>query len=285
MKKIILFLLLFASKLCAQYPVATFDKMFVDCINQWVILQPKDTIYTFGFVYLDPQAGLTFDLAGHFTMKDSTFIFDKEEKASYKYRLSSQNNIPVSIIPETMYKKLDIQKVPNWLDSYKSDENSPQYMYSMGYLYNEWNECAKAVPFLERAMKINPNFVASNGLKLSAELAFSYSCISNYDKAISVLETSLENDPNDAYTYKELIYAQIHSDKISDAIEAFNSAITICKNTEYNGENAINILATFFNKNEKENFDKWLPIAKEWNEKNNTYLNKIIEMENKINNK
>jgi len=290
MKKIIL-LLLCASKLCAQSPVViAFDKVFVDCINQWVILQPKDSIFPFGFVYLDSQAGLTLDMAGHFTLKDSTFVVEKEKNASYKYRLSFQENIPVAIVPEAMYKKLDIQKVPDWLDAYKTDENSPQYMYAMGYLYNEWNECAKAVPFLERAMEINPDFVSANGSKLAVELAFSYNCLNQSEKAISVLQTSLKNDSTDAYIYKELIYAQIKSDKMSDATVTFDSAIKACKNTEYNGENAFNILATFFNKNDMENFEKWLSVAKEWNEKNNTqlnntYLNKINAMENEINKK
>jgi tetratricopeptide (TPR) repeat protein len=286
MKKLSLFLLLFvAPKLYAQqYTVGNFDKRFPDCINHWVIIQPKDTTYSFGFVYLDMTAGLTFDLAGSFSIKDTTFIVDKIKNTSIKYRLISQkNNVPVTILPDSLYKKLDIQATPDWFKFYKTDENSTQYLFTMGYTYNDWNECAKAVPFLEKAMQINPNFVSVNGSKLTAELAFSYNCLGEYDKTIPVLQTSLKNDSNDAYTYKELIYAQIHSGKISEAEETFDTAVNVCKNTEFNGENAYNILGFYFRKQDKKNFEKWLPAARKWNKNNEVLLNSITAMENKIN--
>ena len=41
-----------------------------DCENQWVVLyhKPDDRNYTYGFVYIDPQAGFTLHITGSFTI-------------------------------------------------------------------------------------------------------------------------------------------------------------------------------------------------------------------------
>lgn len=41
-----------------------------DCENRWVALyhKPEDHDYTYGFVYIDPQAGFTLQYFGRFTI-------------------------------------------------------------------------------------------------------------------------------------------------------------------------------------------------------------------------
>ncbi|MDR2147359.1 MAG: tetratricopeptide repeat protein [Tannerella sp.] len=294
MRNILLFFLLFTAKLQAADTLMVlskhftdsmmvFNKHFTDCMNQWVALPPQDTTFIFGFVYLDPSAGLTLDLAGTFSLKNNTFSVEKFETATYKYRLDqTPPQVLVAAISEGMYKKLDIEKFPGWLEDYKIDENSLQYLFIRGYTYNAWDECVKAIPFLERAFKMDAGYVASNGLKLSTELAFSYNCTGDYDNAISVLQTALENDANDAYIYKEIIFAQTHSNRIEDAIKTCQSAKDNCKDTTWNGENVFNILRAFYEKKDRNNFDKWLETAKKSNENNETYLSYIKQMEEEM---
>src|SRR5690348_13404764 len=72
----------------------TYDVHMSDCENQWVVLyhKPDDADYTYGFVYIDPQAGFTLHYVGRFTI-DTNGNFQVEpnpippDKASLKIRL------------------------------------------------------------------------------------------------------------------------------------------------------------------------------------------------------
>ena len=44
-----------------------FDKRFVECEDHWVTFNMnKDSSYTYGFIYIDEEAGLTFNREGNF---------------------------------------------------------------------------------------------------------------------------------------------------------------------------------------------------------------------------
>src|ERR1700733_9631923 len=62
----------------------TYDVHMSDCEDRWVVLyhRPEDSDYTYGFVYIDPQAGFTLHFGGRFTID-----------ADGKYR-SAPNPIP-----------------------------------------------------------------------------------------------------------------------------------------------------------------------------------------------
>ncbi len=47
-----------------------YDAHMSDCENRWVALyhKPEDSDYTYGFVYIDPQAGFTLHYVGRFTI-------------------------------------------------------------------------------------------------------------------------------------------------------------------------------------------------------------------------
>src|SRR5262249_28395776 len=70
----------------------SYDVHMSDCEDRWVALyhKPEDHDYTYGFVYIDPQAGFTFHFGGRFTID-----------ADGKYRLAT-NPIP----PDKMTLKI-----------------------------------------------------------------------------------------------------------------------------------------------------------------------------------
>jgi tetratricopeptide (TPR) repeat protein len=182
-----------------------FKYRFTESENKWVAIRTdKDTVLNFGFIYIDASAGLTLNYEGTFTVsKDGKFIPKKMDNVGMKYRLKP-NNVKVAFIPSTKYNELGITEYPDWLKIYLGDTTSIGHLYRWGFLYNGYDECAKALTYLERAQKIDPKFKG-----LEVELAFSYNCLSQFDKAILVLQNALVTNPTDAYFYKELIYAQI----------------------------------------------------------------------------
>ncbi len=238
----------------------SFNKRYVESEDKWVAFQQsKDSSYLYGFIYIDAQAGLTFNYEGTFTInKNGQFISKKNTSASIKSRLQPNKNL-VALIPNTKFEELEIKQTPDWLQFYKTDTASIERLYRWGFIYNGYEECAKALTYLERAQKINPLFKG-----LAVELAFSYNCLSQYNKAIDVLQTALISTPNDAYTNKELVFAQVKSGQLSQAEISYKNAVAICTNKGYNAEMCYNILHQYFEKKDKINFNIWLAEIKKW---------------------
>jgi tetratricopeptide (TPR) repeat protein len=278
MRHLLFFILFIATNLKAQ-TILNFNKRFVESEDKWVAFQKnKDSVYVYGFIYIDEQAGLTLNYEGTFTITPTgEYVPKKLDSTSIKARLEP-NNVLVAFIPESKFQELKISAVPEWLKYYKTDTNSVARLYRWGFTYNGWDECAKALIYLQRAQKIDPNYKG-----LSVELAYSYNCLKLYDSAISVLKDALKANPTDAYTNKELIYAQMKSGQLDKASESCRNAIAICADKTYNGENCYNLLYEYFLKKDKNNFNLWLSEAKKWNAGNDKLIKSITILENEIN--
>lgn len=252
-----LLILFFVFNISAQTKIQ-FDKKFVQSEDKWVAFSADSTgAYPYGFIYIDAQAGLTFDYEGTFKIDPTgKFIPKKREVVGQvKYRLQPNNNL-VAFIPESKFAELNVEKVPDWLKSYKTGEGSVQRLYQWGFMYNGWNECEKALEYLEKAQKIDSEY---KGLRV--ELAFSYNCLKQYEKAVDVLKIALQKEPLDAYTNKELIYAETKNGNLQDAENLCRKVFKECEEKTYNAENAYNVLQAYYIKKDIEKFNKWFAEA------------------------
>ncbi len=258
MKYFLLTILLWTASNAIAQDKLIFNTKFTQSEDKWVAFE-ADSIgsHSFGFIYIDSEAGLTLDYAGSFTIQeDGTYLLKKKEtESSIKYRLEP-NNVLVAIIPESHFEELEISKFPEWLKFYKEDENTVQRLYKWGYRYNEWGECAIASDYLERAKKIDPNY---KGIRV--ELGFSYNCLGQYEKAIEVLKEAVALDPNNAYINKELLYAFIHNKQLEKAIDLYHKIIKEVPDKTYHAENAFNILGEYYRQKEVEKFTEWLNMT------------------------
>ncbi len=252
MRYLLLLTFLFATELNAQTNLH-FDKRFVESEDKWVAFRPdKDSNYAYGFIYIDEQAGLTLNYEGTFrVLPTGEFVPQKLDSTNMKVRLQP-NNVLVAFIPEDKFQELKISATPDWLKYYKTDTNSIERLYRWGYMYNGWNECAKALTYLEKAEKINPKFKG-----LAVELSFSYNCLKQYDKAELILEEEIKTNSNDAYVNKEYIYTLTKNNKIDKAVSQFETSLKTLKDNQYNAENCYNILQYYYNQKDKVNFNKW----------------------------
>lgn len=255
MKYLILLVILIATKLNAQTDL-NFDKRYVQCEDTWVAFKvDKDSAYPYGFIYIDQEAGLTFNYEGTFKiLPNGEFVPKKLDSANIKMRLEP-NNVLVAFIPENKFEELNIQPIPDWLKYYKTDTSSIERLYNWGFMYNGWGECAKALSYLEKAQKLNPKFKG-----LAVELSYSYNCLKRYDKAEIILEEEIKTNASDAYVNKEYIYALAKNNKIEKAENQFNTSIKTIKDKQYNAENCFNIMQYYYIQQDKANFNKWYKI-------------------------
>ena len=255
MKNFILTISFFLTLHCFAQEKLNFNTKFTQSEDKWVSF-PADSLgsHTFGFIYIDPQAGLTFDYAGSFKIDNAgKFLLKKKEiEGSVKHRLEPNKTL-VAIIPESHFAELEVVKFPDWLKYYKENENTAEYLFQRGYMYNGWEECAKALEYLEKAKKINPDY---KGLRV--ELAFSYNCLNRYRDAIDILKIAIKLEPNDAYIYKELLYSQIHNNQLNDAINTYDKILKDIGDKTFNAENAYNILGEYYRQKDLEKFNQWI---------------------------
>jgi len=276
--KYILFYLLLAANILQAQPLLNFDKHFTECEDHWIAYPiGEDSNHIYGFVYIDTQAGLTLNYEGRFKVKaDGRFIPKTMDSVSLKYRLEPSNFL-VAFIPESKYDELKIKEVPEWLKYYKKDTATIERLYKWGFTYNGWDQCAKALTYLQKAEKIDPNYKG-----LAVELAFSYNCLGRYDEAVTVLLAAISVNPTDAYINKELIYAQIKSGNLASASESCKRAIAVCPDKSYNGENCYNLLHAFYLNKDRINFYNWLDETKKWTKDNGKLTKSIDAMENDL---
>lgn len=252
MKYLLIILTLTVTNLKAQTNLK-FDKRFVESEDKWVAFQmDKDSSYAYGFIYIDAQAGLTLNYEGNFKITETrVYVPKKLDSTNMKVRLQP-NNVRVAFIPDNKFNELKIPAIPEWLKYYKSDTASVERLYSWGFMYNGWDECAKALTYLERAEKINPKYKG-----LAVELSFSYNCLKLYDKSEAILEEEAKTNSTDAYVNKEYIYTLTKNSKIDKATNQFETSIKALKDNQYNAENCYNILQYYYKQKDKVNFSKW----------------------------
>ncbi len=263
--------------------ILKFDKRNVQCEDKWITYQmDKDSTYTFGFIYIDSEAGLTLNYEGKFKISnEGKFIRIETEPTNAKGFIKARlrpNRTLIAEIPESKFKELNIEKVPSWLSNYKNDENSVDRLYRWGYMYNGWNECEKALTFLEKADKIDSKYKG-----LQTELAFSYNALEKFDKAEIALKKSISFDSKNCYTYKELAYTYTKLVKLDKVIETYQKMTKICSEQNFLQETAYNLAYEYFKIKDKINFKKWKEEASKWSKSENKYTQNLNYMEIELN--
>lgn len=277
MKILFLLLGLYATTIKAQTSL-TFNKRLIECENKWVAFQmdKKDSSYSYGFIYIDETAGPTLDYDGTFKIVNGQFIPNKvdHESMSFKSRLEP-SNVNVAIIPNAKFVDLQIPEYPEWLKAYQKDTATIKGLYKWGYWYNVWDECDKALTYLERAQKLDSNY---NGLAF--ELAYAYNALKQYDKAISIAQNADIRGTADCNLYKELAYAQTKLELLEKAGETYEKMITACAiGSEWvKRETSYNLAYHYYNQKNKVKFIYWANEAKKWLKEGSSQMNSLNQM-------
>ncbi len=258
MKYFTFLLLFFTLNACAQLNLK-FDSGVLEAENNWVCLpMSKDSTYTFGFVYLDNMAGLTFHLEGSFSIsKEGKVNLKKQPSAQMMKQRIAPTKLKVAIIPMTLYSDLQITATPDWLTFYNKGDNNVGRLFKLGSTYNAWNQSEKALVQLEKVKNIDPNYRL-----LNFEFGYAYNALKQFDKASTFLIEVIKNNPNDCLLYKELVYTQINLKQIDKAIENTNLALASCNDKGINAEILRNITYYYFTEKDSIQFKFWAEKAK-----------------------
>lgn len=266
----------------AQNPPADlkFDKKFYETLDQWVVFPKKatDSLYLFGYVYLDQQAGFTFNLESSFyLLKNGKFKAIPKDPAAYvKYRLEPNKTAPVSLLPLQRQQELALPQEPDWLQYYKTSTEMER-LKNTGLHLNQIGTSQQALDFLLRAYEKEPHY---KGLEF--EIAFAYNVLAEYDKAIVILDKALLKDPTNHYLYKELGFAYINLKQNDKAEATYKKGISASEKNDIRSEMAINMAQAYYMAKDKVKFAEWAAITRKYAAAESEYAKYLTTFEKEL---
>ena len=256
-----------------------FNKGIMESLNKWVAVKtPVDTIYGYGFIYMDPSAGISMHQGGLLKIKNGVFISRKNPQNQVRIeRLHDYGLVKVAWIPNDKVKEMQEDIEPSWLKFYKTDTTSIHYLFQMGFSYNGGNQIDKALYYLDRVKKADPNYKG-----LTFEYIFAYNATKQYDKAETLIKDELKKTPKSGNLYKELVFAQVNAGKMQQAEDSYKEAIIFC-DIDVKTEMAFNITYTYFAQKNKEKFNSWAADMQSWLPVNSKALPRLAQMKQMFN--
>jgi len=246
----------------------SYDVHMSDCENRWVALyhKPDDADYTYGFVYIDPQAGFTLHYFGRFTI-DASGNFHvapnplPPDKFSLKIRLDG-NGI-AALLPSRALSQLQLPQKPDWLKNYEDNADPVIHKVNWGFFYNGIGDPQRALEFLESAYKERPD-----APRVVFELTYAYNATGRSEDAIRVAKSEFAKNPKDELLCREIAFAYLHLNSFKDATGQYQACIALCGDSESQmaekSELAMNLGSAYGALGDTANHDTWLDKAKNW---------------------
>jgi len=236
--------------------------------NRWVVLQADDAAapYRIAFVYVDPTAGFTLNLAGQarFDAGAANWVrlpWELDGKAHVIVRIDGRRNYHVAPLSRTAVAQLGLPEQPDWLTYYEDKRDAVTHLLAWGTFYNHVGEVDLAVGFLEDARKKDPG---ASGLGF--ELGYAYNALERYEKALEVLVPAAAAEPDQALLHGEVAYAFSKLGRPPEAIAAFLRAIPLCKDFQAmsKAEFAYNLAFQYQQLGALKERDAWVEKARAW---------------------
>ena len=223
------------------------------------------------------MAGFTFRFENSFKIEKQKLIPSKKDSIHQTtmiiHRLEPNTKL-VTVLNESQINQLKLPRVPQWLEIYKKDEGSVNFLKQIGYHFNHIGASNEAIEPLLKAYKIEPHHPG-----LEFELSFAYNATKQFNKAIPLLEKAIENN-KEQLLYKELGYALMNLKLFDKAENVFSEGIKYAKDNSIKAEMAINMCSVFLTKKNKPKYDKWLKIVKKHMDENSPYKQYVDYFEN-----
>lgn len=249
-------------------PALNYNLHMSDCENRWVALYHKaeDTDYTYGFVYIDPQAGFTVEYGGPFTI-DAAGKYHlapnpiSPDKMNLKIRLD-QNGTAALLPPEAL-QQLGLPEKPDWLKFYEDKADPTTHKVNWGFFYNSIGDARRALDYLESAYKERPD-----APRVVFELTYAYNATGRPEDAIRVAKSEFAKNPKDELLCREITFAYLSLKRYGEATGQYQACVALCADSESGmaekSELAMNLSAAYGALGDTTNRDAWLEKAKSW---------------------
>jgi len=240
-----------------------------DCENRWVALyhNANDRDYTYGFVYIDPQAGFTLQYVGRFTIDSSGDYHEAPnplppDKLNLKIRLQGRNGVAAPLPPRAL-AQLGLPEKPDWLKFYEDKGDPVTHKVSWGFFYNDIGDSRRAIDYLESAYGEKPD-----APRVVFELTFAYNAVGRPADAIRISKSEFARNPKDELLCREIAFAYLTLKSYKEATEQYPACIALLDDSDgaraEKSELAMNLSAAYERMGDTQNRDAWVKKARDW---------------------
>lgn len=113
---------------------------------------------------------------------------------------------------------------------------------------------------------------------LGLELGYTYNALEQFDKAQAVLQASASSSTDKCYFYKELSYAQMHSDQLAEAAKTAKEGLSLCGDKALKSEMAYNVAYRYHLIKDQTNFELWSKETEKWAVKGDRFMVNLEKM-------
>jgi len=253
-----------------------FNQKIIDCEDRWIAL-PTENGYAYGFVYLDNSAGLTLLLNGSFTISENnTYVSADTGKKIIRIMLNVEK---AALIPKEKFSELHIQEVPAWLAFYRTTNKNIDRLYRLGYVYNRWNEQAKALEYFDEVKKKDRKYPGLDG-----EYELAYRRQEKFDESERYFYRRLRITPHntDWNKCKNEIYFLTKANEMIKAESVYTQALRSCADETIKADMAYNIAFQYYKLKDKTKFMHWQNEVNRWVIPEDIYTDKMNMMATKL---
>jgi tetratricopeptide (TPR) repeat protein len=246
----------------AGFPPASHH--LADCENRWFLKGAEDSnARILGFAYVDPTAGVTFEVDGEVAIGDDGALVRKANPLEGKARLivRAEANVEIACLSDEEATHLGLPLVPDWLALYKDAREAGPHNVAWASFYNQIGGFERALECLQRAD--DSGYASAD---LSFERGFALNALGRFQDAIPVLELAVKQNPDASGMIGELAFSHLGLRDYQKAIPLYEAALS--KDEKHRSgrraEFAQNISAAFTALGDEKSASKWRKKAAEW---------------------
>lgn len=259
--KVILFAAVLACSALAHAQLAeplelTFAQRIAQCENAWFGARTEGGDVVLGYVYIDPDAGFTYEHYGTLQRSDGVLRAVPSElygQSRVIHRIDT--NVPATCLTGPQAAMLGLPSAPESMAFYKDERSPGEHHARWAFHYNHIGASDIA---LDHVMKALAAGVSSNSLTF--EHAFALNVLGRYGETVVLLEPVVASSDKTADLIAELAFAKLRLREYDAAITLYGRAIDHRKGgpSTRRWEFARNIAAAYAELGDVKQRDAWL---------------------------
>jgi tetratricopeptide (TPR) repeat protein len=230
------------------------------CENRWFAAEGTSGKLFLGYLYIDPEAGFTFEHYGDFRIDggQATVVkSDLRDKARLIVRVT--NNFPARCLTPTQATALGLEPNPAWMKFYEDKRAPGEHHANWAYFYNHIGASEIALEHVSKALA-----AGESSESLAFEHAFALNVLSRFDEVVALLTPNVSRTKSGDLV-AELAYAHLMLAKFEEAIGLYSRAIDLGSSRRW--EFATNIAGAYERLGDTRKRDEWLNRASDFKAK------------------
>jgi tetratricopeptide (TPR) repeat protein len=255
-------LLVAGSADASGFPPST--QHLADCENRWFLKGTEESnVRMLGFAYVDPTAGVTFEVDGEVATGADGALVRKPNALEGKARIivRADANFEIACLSDELATQLGLPLVPDWLENYKDSREPGPHNVAWASYFNQIGAFERALACLQLA-----DSAGYASTDLSFERGFALNAMNRFQDAIQALEFAVKQNPNDSGTIGELAFSYMGLRDYKKAIPLYEAALSkdSRRRSGRRAEFAQNISVAFAALGDEKSASKWRKKAAQW---------------------